>query len=687
MGLKMGSRFGSSLIAASLLLLPLVMTAAKAENNDDDPWFGKKPKNTALHPAVIAGKVTTETEIVTSKNTAPMLSEGSAAALKTLIGRYMQIEADGGFPKVPKGTYKKGAKSQNVVALNQRLFIDGYLRKEAVDPQYVDRVTSATVDGVTRFQRNMGLAATGLVDGPTLAAMNVPVADRIRTMQANIARLETYAVDLGDRYLVVNVPSQQIETVNNGKVFSRHNAIVGRPERPTPVVMTALSDINFNPYWNAPVSIAENDIIPKLRSGTQLLTDMNMKVFQGFGGPEVDPRSVNWKSAIPDDYLFRQEPGPKSAMATAKINFSSPFGIYLHDTPEKQLFKSGERLFSSGCVRVEKVDLLMEWVLNGQDGIDSAQIASLAETLERRDVKLTTPPQLRVAYLTAWPVGNTVAFRRDVYGLDGTGFTVGQPLPEGELSADGQRFVLKPVPRKAAAVEADEAEGFGLFGIRLNKPGKKKSGQGLFSSNDNEDGVGTPAPKKLTFGRKIQSDGPQGTVIVKPGEKKKSVVKKDVPGLFDWAAYRKGQKPKLKPKKTDLVSEKTVKKKVSAKKVETEAAVMAPKDKVKPVSAKPVATAANIKKVDEKSTKKVTGIDAKNVKKATTAATAKPEAIAEKPVVVAVKKPDIAPKIKTADTPKKLADACKAAGNGAVAAGCKPPAPAKAVTKKPPAAP
>ena len=631
MGFGMRLRIGSGLVAASLLVLPMFLTSAHAENSGNEPFPNKKPKAAPLHAAVITGKVTTDTEIVTSKNTTPMLSESSADALKAVIARYSEIEANGGFPKVPKGTYKKGANNKGVAALNRRLFMDGYVRKEAVDPQYIERVTSATVDGVTRFQRNMGLAATGLVDGPTLAAMNVSVSERIRTMEANIARLETYSLALGDRYLVVNVPSQQIETVNNGRVFSRHNAIVGRPERPTPVVMTALSDINFNPYWNAPASIVENDIIPKLRSGTRLLTDMNMRVFQGFGGPEIDPGSVNWSNAVADNYHFRQEPGPQSAMATAKINFSSPFGIYLHDTPEKQLFKSGERLFSSGCVRVEKVDLLMEWILNGQDGIDGSSISALAETLERRDVKLTTPPQLRVTYLTAWPVGNSVAFRRDVYGLDGTGFTVGQPLPEGELSVDGQRFVLKPVPRKAAAVEAAEAEGFGLFGSRSSKTVKRKAGQGLFSNNDNEDGVGSPAPKKLPFGVKKPDNGSQGTMIVKPGEKKKLEGKKRSIGLFDWATYRKEQK--LKTKNPAKVSEKTLKKKSNIKKVET------------------ATEATSTKKLDEKATKKVAAADVKDVKKPASAIASKTDAIAKKPLVDAAKKPVAAP--------KKIVAACK----------------------------
>lgn len=642
----MRSHLGMSLVAATLVFVPMALSlVAHAEDGVDEPQLAGKKKPTPLKPATVVGQVTTETEIVASKNIGPMLSENSASSLQGLRQRYVDIEANGGFPKVPKGTYKKGAQNKGVAFLNRRLFMDGYLRKEALDPQFIDRVTSATYDAVTRFQRNMGLAATGLVDGPTLAALNIPASARIATIDANIPRLEVYAQELGDRYLVVNIPAQQIETVNGGKVFSRHNAIVGRPERPTPVVMTALSDINFNPYWNAPVSIVENDIFPKLRSGTRILTDMNMKVFQGFGGPEVDPDSVRWSSAIADNYHFRQEPGPANAMATAKINFSSPFGIYLHDTPEKQLFKSGERFFSSGCVRVEKVDLLMEWILNGQDGIGSPEISALAETLERRDVKLVDPPQLRVAYLTAWPVGNTVAFRRDVYGLDGTGFTVGQPMPEGEVSEDGQRFVLKPVPRKLGTVDAAEAEGIGLFGFRKTgkstKPRFNGSG-GLFGSN--EDGVGNPqpAPKRLPFGRN-QADGSTGKVLVKQNDRTKKLGNNKAPGLFDWAAYRKSQKSALKT--SVKITEKKVKNKVVKQ----------------PATAKKV-TAKPAPKPDSK-VAATEAIDGKKPVIASKAKVPKPDATAKK---IAATTPDVATKKPIADatkkpaaTPPKLAAACK----------------------------
>ena len=142
--------------------------------------------------------------------------------------------------------------------------------------------------------------------------------------------------------------------------------------------MTPLTIVRFNPYWNAPPSIVEKDIVPRMLSTrpSKVMGDMNMKIFKGVGGPEVDPNSINWRRVLVDDYHFRQEPGGSNAMATAKIEFNSPFGIYLHDTPEPQLFASGERLFSSGCVRVQNVAIFINWVLQGQDGIDSNRITT-----------------------------------------------------------------------------------------------------------------------------------------------------------------------------------------------------------------------------------------------------------------------------------------------------------------------
>lgn len=535
-------------------------------------------------------KLTTQTEILADKQVLPALTEQSAAKLEALTGRYRNVVANGGFPKVPNGTYKKGKKGKPVMALNRRLYLEGYLRVEGTQGEFAEIYTSATEEAVRRFQRNHGLEVSGKVDASTLKALNVPAEQRLRTIEANIERLRAYGQNLGTRYLVVNIPSQQIEAVSNGYVYSRHNAVVGREDRPTPVVETALSEVIFNPYWNAPASIVERDLIPKMLSDRNVLEEMNIKVFQGFGGPEIDPSTVNWRTAIADDYHFRQEPGEGNAMATAKINFPSPFGIYLHDTPDKVYFTTGHRLYSSGCVRVDKVAILLEWILNGQDGIGSAEIGAYAETLENREVKLVEPPQLRVTYLTAWPVGNTVAFRPDVYELDGTGFIVGQPLPVGELSDEGQRFVLKPQPRKPAAVDADEFEGFDFFSKRRkgvtnasavvgDVPGTPRKRRSLFGGLYEEQ----PSTSGSVAANKKAVSNASTKKAAEPLKKPKATAKKkDTPGLFDWEAYRKQQK-----KVAAVPAKKKPEKKVVKKAAEDEKKVAA-KDK-KPVESKTAA--------------------------------------------------------------------------------------------------
>jgi hypothetical protein len=153
----------------------------------------------------------------------------------------------------------------------------------------------------------------------------------------------------------------------------------------------------------------------------------------------------------------------------------------------------------------------LNWILNGQDGFDPNRIENLAQSLERLDVTLVAPPQLRVAYLTAWPASEgKVAFRGDVYGLDGTGFVLGQPLPVGEKSASGERFVLKPIPRQVASLEEAEYEGFFWFGKRSTRKTsseeekttklgiKKTRSTSLFSRDDDPKKVKKKPVKKLT---------------------------------------------------------------------------------------------------------------------------------------------------------------------------------------------
>ncbi len=615
---------------------------------------------------------TTETRIINDGSVAPFVTPDSAAQIQAMADKYAKIVDDGGWPTVPNGRIKKGSKGKQVGILNLRLYIEGYLQVEATQGEFQQVFTSATEDALKRFQVNHGLAPTGVIDGVTLSALNVPAQQRLTTIRANIPRLADYAKDLGSRYVVVNVPAQQIETVSDGKVYSLHNAIVGRPSRPTPVVMTPLTIVRFNPYWNAPPSIIERDIIPRMQSrgASKVLADMNIKVFDGVGGPQVDPDKINWRAVKITDYHFRQEPGGDNAMATAKVEFNSPFGIYLHDTPEPQLFKTANRFYSSGCVRVDKVAILLNWILQGQDGLNEAKIASLAETKERLDVNIANAPHLRVAYLTAWPAkGGVAAFRDDVYEMDGTGFVVGQPLPVGD-KVDGQRFVLKPIPYLQDDIDTNDGYGFlnALFRGKnaeneVVKPGQNKQGGDALINLG-----GKPAAKTAAASKTAKAKGRATTRKYLFGSSKDGIAS-DASSTTTMTTTTKGGKKKIVQKK-------------GAKPAATAAASKTAKPASK-TAAKPATTTSKTKTA-------ATGTAATTAKKpATTAAAATPA----KPITPTAKPATTTAAAKAAPsaakpaatTAAKPATSCKPAADGKLPAGCPAPKPAAATKPVAPA--
>jgi L,D-transpeptidase YcbB len=373
------------------------------------------------------------------RSVAPIVNSRSEAALKAAIADYEAIARQGGWGQIViTKTVRKGAKGRAVEAIRARLAIEGYLPRAAAAGQVYDEQVEKAVAG---FQENYGLAITGRVDAATAKAMSIPVTARIETMRANLIRLPEYSKDLPARYITVNIPAAKLEAVDGGRVVSQHAVIVGKPERPSPIVASEVSEINFNPFWHAPKSIVAKDIVPEVRKyGVRKLKELQIVVLDGgYQGVETDPNQIDWKAdpeVIAERYHFRQEPGGINAMASVKINFRNKFSVYMHDTPTKQLFNESSRYFSSGCVRVEDVHQLTSWILQGQDGWNLRQVQGIARSEERLDVALKEKVGVRWVYLTAWagPDG-MVRFRDDIYGLDGTGFITGQPIGIPEESA------------------------------------------------------------------------------------------------------------------------------------------------------------------------------------------------------------------------------------------------------------
>jgi hypothetical protein len=574
----------------------LCALAAGAAWADSGEGVDRRSKPKALDPAATVRiipaalftsstnkKATTQTEVLEGKNARPMLSLESEQALLGAIARYENIVATGGWQKITGGKLKVGSEGPGVAALKRRLHAEGYVNDKAIAGAQGQIATEGTIAALKLFQVNHGLSPTGKLDNATVAELNVSAARRLATLRANLPRVQAYSKDIGGRYITVNIPALQLEAVGGGRVFSRHNIIAGKPDRPSPVVMTQIKNIAFNPYWNVPVSIVEKDLIPQIqKKGPGTLREQNIRIFDGYNGPEVDPEEVDWDVTPADRFFFRQDPGANNAMASVKINFASPFGVYMHDTPLRSLFTTGERLQSSGCVRVDKVHILVNWIFNGQDGWSPNRIEEVADSEERLDVEVINPPQLRWVYLTAWSnTGGHVNFRPDIYGLDGTGFVVGQPLPPNQYSDDGQRFILKAPPPAARASYPPVDDTFDLFKPRRKTAAvlKKKRKPFLFDDDDDAKPTFTFGDRRVIIPSFIDAKKKKKDASVKKKKKQVATVENDErPEVTKSViAGLKGSEKTTAPRKktaalTTLDDKEPKKKKAKAKKIEPAAA-------------------------------------------------------------------------------------------------------------------
>ncbi|MDX8515083.1 L,D-transpeptidase family protein [Mesorhizobium captivum] len=350
-------------------------------------------------------------------STLPIFSLQTVAFTEQAVAQYQNIAGQGGWEQVPATKkLQLGVDDPDVVPLRKRLMISGDLSQGAgISTAFDSYVDSA----VKRFQLRHGLPADGAMGKYTYAAMNVSAQIRLGQLQTNLQRLKEKAGTLGTRYVLVDIPGAQVEAVENDRVVLRHTAIVGKIDRQTPIVNSKINEIIVNPYWNAPVSIVRKDIIPLMRKDPNYLKDSHIRLFAP-DGSEVDPMTVDWSTDDAAKYRFRQDPGGNNAMASVKINFPSPDGVYMHDTPQQSLFGKLMRFDSSGCVRVQNVRDLVTWILRDTPGWDRQHFEAAIKTGENTPVQVVNPVPVHFLYLSAWSTGpGVVQFRDDIYGLDG----------------------------------------------------------------------------------------------------------------------------------------------------------------------------------------------------------------------------------------------------------------------------
>lgn len=390
-GAYSGSAFGQSVIDEIL--------ASTKRGNWNDQFDARPTANT--------GRV---------ESTTPIFSPNTVAHIEQTLWQYQNIVSNGGWPTVPATKkLELGVSDPDVQVLRRRLMVSGDLSEQAGLSNSFDTYVDAAVK---RFQTRHGLPADGTTGKFTYAAMNIPANVRLGQLETNLVRLRSMSGFLGDRYVMVNIPAAEIDAVEGDRVVSRHNGVVGKIDRQTPILNSKINEVIVNPYWNAPESIVRKDIIPLMRKDPNYLKDNSIRLFGPNG--EVDPMTIDWSTEEAAKLRFRQDPGRINAMASVKINFPNPHAVYMHDTPQQSLFNQIERFHSSGCVRVQNVRDLVTWLLKNTNGWNRQRFEDTIKTGESVPVALTDPVPVYFTYISAWATGEGVAhFRNDIYARDG----------------------------------------------------------------------------------------------------------------------------------------------------------------------------------------------------------------------------------------------------------------------------
>jgi murein L,D-transpeptidase YcbB/YkuD len=253
-----------------------------------------------------------------------------------------------------------------------------------------------------------------------LAAERQNPTGREAQIRMNLERWRWVPHDLGNRYVLINVPAYQMQVMEGNTPVLAMRVIVGKPENPTPLFSDQMTYVVFSPYWNIPSDIMKNEALPHVAKDPEWLRRNNMEVV-GTGGDVVDASAVDWtdEDAV-KAVRIRQAPGPENALGLVKFIFPNNFSVYLHDTPTDKLFFKDRRALSHGCVRVENPVGLAHYVMRDRPEWTPERISVAMQAQEEKTVKLKAPIPVHIGYWTAWvePDGKTVTYTDDPYGID-----------------------------------------------------------------------------------------------------------------------------------------------------------------------------------------------------------------------------------------------------------------------------
>lgn len=341
-----------------------------------------------------------------------------AQLLRARFDLGQQIAAGGwGAPVPGTATLHPGDSGPAIVALRHRMRAMGYYPGHDSGAKYDEPLRQA----VRAFQIDLGEIPDGIVGKTTLAEINTPPEQRLKSVVVAMERLRWINhTPLGERYIWVNIPDFHARIFDNGEQVFDTTTVVGQadPDRRTPEFSDRMQFLVINPSWHIPRSITVKEYLPKMQRDPYAAAQIQIVDKQG-NVMSRDAIDFGAYTADTFPYRMRQDPSEDNALGAVKFLFPNKWNIYLHDTPSKSLFNRPVRAFSHGCIRIGQPFDLAYQLLAPQTDDPVGFFQSILETGQEKTLKLADPIPVHLVYFTAWPSARgRIQYRDDIYGRD-----------------------------------------------------------------------------------------------------------------------------------------------------------------------------------------------------------------------------------------------------------------------------
>jgi murein L,D-transpeptidase YcbB/YkuD len=337
--------------------------------------------------------------------------------LVTLLKDYRVMNK---FPKIPYSNkiLKVGDSASRIEEIKKRLQISGDYPKNA---KINSKFDSLLKNAVISYQKRYLLEVTGKIDKTVTYYLNQPVSNNIQAIITNLDKTKLYPKSFEEEHIEVNIPDFYLRYYRNGQMVQKMGLVVGRIDRPTPLFSDKLEYMVLNPTWTIPDNLIKRDLIHVLRENPMYLEENNIHVFRGKKEIQITQEMLDpyEKSTKHVPYRFVQFPGETNALGRVKFMFPNKYAVYLHDTDNKSLLDRRYKIYSSGCMRVEKpFDLVNTLLVHARGKYNDEKIAKILESNKPTTIRLRKAIPVHMLYFTVYEEDGLAYFKHDIYLYD-----------------------------------------------------------------------------------------------------------------------------------------------------------------------------------------------------------------------------------------------------------------------------